>query len=174
MWRRTPKIGYMPDFIRNPMEPLNLDVLQKAIDSGRIDPTQKITMKTLVDVGLIKTVEHGVKLLGRGTLTHKVDIEVTQTSASAIKAVEAAGGSVKAVYYTPLALRAHLKPEKFELPVKSPRPPPKLLSYYTSEEKRGYLSPQVQLRELQRRLAAGVPLADAAKLVPLYAGKWFS
>ena len=32
------------------------------------------------------------------------------------------------MYYTPLALRALLKPEKFDLPIKAPRPPPKKVS----------------------------------------------
>ncbi len=48
--------------------PVNLSQLQWWIDTGRIDPTQKITMKTMRDAGLIskltKSYEHGVKLLG--------------------------------------------------------------------------------------------------------------
>jgi hypothetical protein len=39
---------------------------------------------------------------------------------------------------------------------------------YTSAAKRGYLSAEVQLRELRRRLAAGVPLEQAAQLMPVY------
>lgn len=79
---------------------------------------------------------------------------MSEASAAAIEAIEALGGSVKTVYYTPLAMRALLHPEKFPIPVKSPRPPPKVMPYYTSFEKRGYLSAEVQLKELKERLAA--------------------
>ena len=45
-----------------------------------------------------------------------------------------------------LALRLLLKPEKFEVPFPiRARPPPKLLSYYTSDEHRGYLSPSYSM-----------------------------
>jgi large subunit ribosomal protein L15 len=172
LWRKTPKIGYMPAFIRDPMEPLNLDVLQRAVDSGRIDVSKPVTMKTLVDAGLITKIEFGVKVLGRGAdkFTAKLDVEVSQVSKSAIKAIEDAGGSVKSVFYTELALRALLKPEKFDLPVKSPRPPPKLYEYYTNYENRGYLSSELQLKAVQKALAAGKSPQEAAAVMPIYAG----
>ncbi|KAF1772543.1 Ribosomal protein L15 [Phytophthora cactorum] len=52
-------------------------------------------------------VKHGTKLLGNGNqhLTAKLDIEVSQVSESAFKAVEAAGGSITSVYHNRLALR---------------------------------------------------------------------
>ncbi|KAF1792681.1 Ribosomal protein L18e/L15P [Phytophthora cactorum] len=66
--------------------------------------------KELVDPGLVtcSRVKHGIKLLGNGSqhLTAKMDIEVSQVSESAFKAVEAAGGSITSVYHNRLALRA--------------------------------------------------------------------
>jgi hypothetical protein len=57
----------------------------------------------------------------------------------------------RAVYYSPLALRALLAPHKFALPLMAPKPPPKKMGYYTAWVNRGYLSPEVQLRELKER-----------------------
>jgi len=173
LWRRTPKIGYMPAMLHTPWEPLNLDTLAAAVASGRVDGSRRITMKALYDAGLFTSIPHGVKLLGRGATAAALpalDIEVSAASASAITAVEAAGGRVRSVYYSPLALRSHLQPAKFDLPIKSPRPPPALEAYYRSWAARGYLCPDVQLADLKARLAAGVPLPRAAALLPLYAG----
>lgn len=76
---------------------------------------------------------------------------MSQASASAINAIEAAAGSIKTVYFTRLTLRAHLKPHKFEKLPRNPRPPPKIMPYYTSDEKRGYLSQKVQLAEFMAK-----------------------
>lgn len=40
LWRRTPKIGYMPKYLLKPLEPINLDRIQMFIDQGRIDPNK--------------------------------------------------------------------------------------------------------------------------------------
>ena len=172
MWRRSPKIGYMTKVNRTPLETVNLDILGKWIDTGRIDPLEKITIKTLVDTQLVTKTEFGVKLLGRGNdiFNHKIDIEVTQASKSAIEAIEKAGGSIKSVFYTPLALRSMLKPYKFDIPISSPRPPPKKIAYYLDKNNRGYLSSEVQLMEVQRRLQNGLTLEEATKIMPRYAG----
>lgn len=66
LWRRTPKIGYMNKMFQMPLEVLNVGKLQLWIDQGRIDAGQKITMKTLLDSGIISDCEYGVKLLGEG------------------------------------------------------------------------------------------------------------
>lgn len=44
------------------------------------------------------------------------------------------------------------------------------MAYYTSFASRGYLCPEVQLREMKARLAAGVPLVQAAALHPVFVG----
>ena len=84
---------------------------------------------------------------GAEHLTTPITIEVSQASETAIKAIEAAGGSITSVYHNRLGLRAHLKPHKFEtLPLQA-RPPPKKMDFYTSFEKRGYLSPEIQAKK---------------------------
>ncbi|CEG44147.1 ribosomal protein l15 [Plasmopara halstedii] len=150
LYQRVPKRGFNNKFA-TPMETVNLDKLQLWVDMGRIDANKKITMKSLVDSGLVtcSRVKHGIKLLGNGSqyFTTKLDIEVSQASKSAIEAVEANGGSIVSVYYNRLALRALLKPHKFETLPQSARPNPKKLTYYTNYEKRGYLSPEIQARK---------------------------
>ncbi|DBA02050.1 TPA: hypothetical protein N0F65_000297 [Lagenidium giganteum] len=150
IYQRVPKRGFNNKFA-TPMETVNLDRLQLFIDMGRIDASKKITMKELVDSGLVTTsrVKHGIKLLGRNAeaLSTPIDIEVSQASESAIKAVEAAGGNITAVYHNRLALRALLKPHKFEVIPQFARPAPKKMAYYTDFEKRGYLSPEIQAKK---------------------------
>jgi large subunit ribosomal protein L15 len=123
-----------------------------------------ITMKTLRDSRLVPRIKYGVKLLARGKerFAARVRIEVSAASAEAIRAVEAAGGSVRSVYYTPLALRALLRPEKFDFPIKSPRPPPNKIGYFLNYRNRGYLSSRLQLEAIRR----GEPHAQ----VPVYVG----
>lgn len=93
-----------------------------------------------------------------------IHLEVTQASLAAIEAIEAAGGKVKTVYHSRLAMRACLKPHKFapELLPRNPQPPPRLHAYYTSDEKRGYLSQKVQLDELLASRGLEAPAAEAA------------
>lgn len=63
LWRRTPKYGVMHKRFRKENEVLNLSKLQLWIDTGRIDPTKPITMKTLLDSGCLSHIKHGVKIL---------------------------------------------------------------------------------------------------------------
>lgn len=51
-----------------PLDQLRLDKLQKWIDDGRIDPTHVITMKTLVDSGLMSNIKYGVKIVAHVAL----------------------------------------------------------------------------------------------------------
>jgi large subunit ribosomal protein L15 len=91
--RRLPKRGFNNIFA-NRYNELNLGRIQAAVDSGRLDGKKPITIEALKQAGLIKSARDGVRLLGQGELKAKLTFEITGASASAIKAVEAAGGSV--------------------------------------------------------------------------------
>ena len=91
--RRLPKRGFNNIFAKRYNE-LNLGRIQEAVDSGRLDGKKPITIEALKQAGLIKSARDGVRLLGQGELKAKLAFEITGASASAIKAVEAAGGSV--------------------------------------------------------------------------------
>ena len=73
---------------------LNLDNIQKLIDGKKIDPKKIISYKTLLDLGLVKSKKAKIKLLGKGDIKIKVDIEVSAFSESAKENIEKIGGSV--------------------------------------------------------------------------------
>jgi large subunit ribosomal protein L15 len=91
---RLPKRGF-----NNPSRlkftEINLDRLQSAIDEGKIDAKNIINADVLVAAGVLRRSRDGVRLLGNGEMKVKIQVEVAGATASALKAVEAAGGSVK-------------------------------------------------------------------------------
>jgi large subunit ribosomal protein L15 len=91
--RRLPKRGFNNIF-RKRFNELNLDRIQQAIDAGKLDPAAPIDVEALVAAGVLRRAKDGVRLLGGGKLTAKVEIAVAGASKSAISAVEGAGGSV--------------------------------------------------------------------------------
>ncbi|KAL0346636.1 UNVERIFIED_CONTAM: 50S ribosomal protein L15 [Sesamum calycinum] len=129
--RRLPKRGFKNPFSLT-FQPVGLGKIAKLINAGKIDSSELITMKTLKDSGAIgKQIEDGVRLMGRGAehIKWPIHLEVSRVTVRAKAAVEAAGGSVRRVYYNKLGLRALLKPEWFEkkgrLLPRAARPPPK-------------------------------------------------
>jgi large subunit ribosomal protein L15 len=92
--RRLPKRGFNNVF-RIEYAEINLDRLQQAIDAKQLDTGAVINAEALVKAGVLKRAKGGVRLLGRGELKAKVNVEVHGASKSAIAAVEKAGGSVK-------------------------------------------------------------------------------
>ena len=91
--RRLPKRGFNP-ITRKNVEVVNLDVIQSAIDAGKIAAGAKIDAAVLKAANLIRGKGAAVRLLGRGKLTAKVEIEVDAASGPAIAAVVKAGGKV--------------------------------------------------------------------------------
>jgi large subunit ribosomal protein L15 len=118
-YKRLRKYGFTNKAHKIEYAPLNLSRLQFWIDTGRIDPTQKITIKTLQDsgcVGRLRKLQKGIKLLGEGHDWFKtpIDIEVSQASTTALNAVQQTGGKIKLVYYNDTGMRALLHPEKYQ------------------------------------------------------------
>ncbi len=91
--RRMPKRGFKMLFPRVYSE-LNVGRLQKAIEAGRIDAKQPITEQALFDAGIVAVSKDGIRLLGKGEISAKIQISVAGASAGAIAAVEKAGGKV--------------------------------------------------------------------------------
>ena len=92
--RRLPKRGFNNIF-RLEFAEINLDRIQQAIDSKLIDVKETVTAETLVKAGVLRRARDGVRLLGRGEIKAKLNIEVHGASKPAIAAVEKAGGTVK-------------------------------------------------------------------------------
>jgi large subunit ribosomal protein L15 len=93
IYRRLPKRGFKNPF-RKVFVPVNLDRLQAAVDAGRLDPAQPVTLQTLRGAGLVSKRRDGIRLLARGELTSPLTIEVDGASRAAIAAVEKVGGKV--------------------------------------------------------------------------------
>jgi large subunit ribosomal protein L15 len=92
--RRLPKRGFTNIF-RLDFAEINLDRLQQAIDAKTLDIKDTINAESLVKSRAIRRSKDGVRLLGRGEITAKLNIEVHGASKSAIEAIEKAGGTVK-------------------------------------------------------------------------------
>ena len=92
--RRLPKRGFTNIFATDYNE-VNLGRIQEAIEAGKLDAGQTVTIDTLVAAGVCSKPRDGVKILGNGELKAKVAFEVASASKSAVAAIEKAGGSVK-------------------------------------------------------------------------------
>ena len=92
--RRLPKRGFNNIF-RLDFAEINLDRLQQAIDSKLVDVKETVTAESLVKTGVLRRAKDGLRLLGRGELKTKINIEVHGASKSAVAAVEKAGGTIK-------------------------------------------------------------------------------
>ncbi|MGI6573719.1 MAG: 50S ribosomal protein L15 [Fermentimonas sp.] len=87
--RRVPKFGFKP-LKRVEYKAINLDTLQELATTRGID---KITPVILQEAGLVAR-KHLVKILGRGTLTAKLEVEAHAFSKSAETAITSAGGTI--------------------------------------------------------------------------------
>ncbi len=93
LYMRLPKRGFnKPN--RKSWAVVNLGILQKFIDAGKIDASAPITEEVLVASGLVRRQLDGVRVLAKGEFSAKVDLQVSGASKSAVEAVEKAGGSL--------------------------------------------------------------------------------
>ncbi len=90
LYRRLPKRGFTN---RNTKEivALNLSVLE-VFDNGTT-----VDVDALIAKGIVKNPRDGVKILGNGELTKKLDVKVNAFSASAKEKIEALGGTAEVV-----------------------------------------------------------------------------
>ena len=93
LYRRLPKRGFNKP---NRMEyaVVNLGMIEKFIGLGKLDAKSEITEDALVAAGVTSNKRDGIRVLAKGEITSKVTLVVTGASASAIEAVQKAGGSI--------------------------------------------------------------------------------
>ena len=87
--RRLPKFGFK-NINRVEYKAINLDTLQALAESKKIE---KIDIAALIDAGFVSN-KQLVKILGKGPLTVKIDVEAHAFSKSAEAAITALGGTV--------------------------------------------------------------------------------
>jgi len=108
---RLPKRGFNNIFARD-FAHVNLGRIQKAIDEKKIDAKSKITEETLRNAGLVKRSRDGIRVLGDGKFSAKIEIEVAGASASAREAVEKAGGSLTTTFQKKVNMNKKGEPGK--------------------------------------------------------------
>ena len=90
LYRQMPKRGFS-NINRKEYAIVNLTTL------NRFDDGAEVTPAVLLENGVIKNVKSGVKILGNGKLTKKLTVKANKFSASAVKAIEAAGGTTEVI-----------------------------------------------------------------------------
>lgn len=88
LFRRVPKFGFK-NFNRVEYSGINLDTIQALAEKIK---SEEITVEVLIENGLAKKKDL-VKILGRGELTSKVNVTAHAFSETAIKSIEAQGGT---------------------------------------------------------------------------------
>jgi large subunit ribosomal protein L15 len=91
---RIPKRGFNNKMFAKDFAEVNLGLVQKAIDAGKLDAKATIDHAALKAAGLARGGKDGVRLLGKGAFTAKAKFAVAGVSKGALEAVEKAGGSV--------------------------------------------------------------------------------
>ena len=86
--RRLPKFGFK-NINHVEYKPLNLEVLQALAEGLQVE---KLSIKDYVDAGYVSS-KQLVKVLGKGSLTKKLEVEAHAFSKSAVEAIEAMGGN---------------------------------------------------------------------------------
>ena len=103
---RLPKRGFNNIFAKDYAE-VNLGAIQTAVDAGTL--SGDLDHAALKAAGLARGGKDGVRLLGKGTFSAKLNFTVAGASKGAIEAVEAAGGTVNVIYVVPAAEKAAAK-----------------------------------------------------------------
>lgn len=91
LFRRLPKRGFN-NINRKEYAIVNLSVLNDRFEDGA-----EVTPATLIEAGVIKNEKSGVKILGNGELTKKLNVKAAKFSKSAEEAITAAGGSIEVI-----------------------------------------------------------------------------
>lgn len=88
--RRVPKFGFR-NHMREEVNTLNLDVLQKLIDEGKL-AEGKIDKQSLLEKKIIRGATKPLKILGNGELKSKLEITADSFSKAAVEKIEKGGG----------------------------------------------------------------------------------
>ena len=91
--RRLPKRGFK-NINRSPFVELNFNKIEEMITNKKIDPKKNINSSLLLELGVIKKLTSKVKLLAKGEIKSKINIEVSASSRSAKQIIEKIGGTV--------------------------------------------------------------------------------
>ena len=94
LYRRLPKRGFNPIF-KDDVAILNLEKIQSYIDKKNINPNEVLNSELLKKLKLINKSSKKLKILGKGEIKDKLNIEADLASKSAINKLEKVGGSIQ-------------------------------------------------------------------------------
>ena len=86
LYRRLPKRGFT-----NTIVGINVSALE------RFENDTVVTVETLIEAGIVKNPRDGVKILGNGELTKKLNVKVDAVSEGAKAKIEAVGGTCEVI-----------------------------------------------------------------------------
>lgn len=87
---RLPKRGFT-NVNRKEYAYVNVASLNRFADGADVDPV------ALIEAGLIKNLKDGVKIMGDGELTVKLNVVANKFTKTAVEKIEAAGGKVEVI-----------------------------------------------------------------------------
>lgn len=90
LYRRLPKRGFKN---RNTKEIISVNVSML----NRFEDGADVTVESLREIGIISNPKDGVKILGNGELTKKLNVKVSAFSESAIEKIKALGGNAEVI-----------------------------------------------------------------------------
>ena len=90
LYRRIPKRGFT-NICATEYTVLNVD------DLNRFDAGTVVTPALLEEVGLVKQVKDGIKILGNGNLDKNITVQAHKFSKTAIEKIESAGGKAEVI-----------------------------------------------------------------------------
>ena len=88
--RRLPKRGFYNPF-RTEYVAVNVERLEIFEDGTVVSPVQ------LIEAGIIKKIDDGIKIMGNGELTKKLTVQAAKFTATAKEKIEAAGGKAEVI-----------------------------------------------------------------------------
>ena len=94
LYRRLPKRGFSKPNQKH-YAVVNLGLIQKFVDAGKLDAKVEITEDAIIAAGLTARKLDGIRVLAKGEVKSKLMLAVTGASAAAVAAVGKAGGALK-------------------------------------------------------------------------------
>ena len=91
LFRRLPKRGFSNAKFKIRYAVINLSDLEKFAEGTEVTPT------LLKEMGVVKNSLDGIKVLGNGKLTKKLNVKANKFSETAKKEIEALGGTIEVI-----------------------------------------------------------------------------
>ena len=91
LYRRIPNRGFT-NINSKEIVIVNIQTLENKFEEG-----DTISVKTLIESGIVKNPRDGVKILGKGKLTKKLNVRANAFSASAKEKIESLGGTAEVI-----------------------------------------------------------------------------